>query len=308
MGTAGVPPPQTASGYGGLILGVAGVSVAAILIRLADTEPLTVAAYRMGIAALVVSAVGLAFARREFRRIKRGDIPWLLAGGMLLALHFAAFITSLNLTSVANSVLLVTTTPIFVAIGAHWGLRERVSRPMAAAVALSLAGGVVLAFGDLDGGSQLAGDLLAILGAVAAAGYLLIGRKVRGHVPLLPYITVLYATSAVLLLSGALAAGSPLTGLPASTYFWMVMVALVSQVIGHSALNWALAHMTATIVALSVRVEPVVATLLAIPVLNETPPWTVGPGGALVLVGVFLAVRAEQRTATHPLVDPTSHS
>jgi drug/metabolite transporter (DMT)-like permease len=102
-----------------------------------------------------------------------------------------------------------------------------------------------------------------------------------------------YTTAGVLLLSAALATHSPLTVLPATAYFWMAMVAVVSQVIGHSALNWALGHLTATTVSLAIRAEPVIATLLAIPVLGETPPWTAGLGGLLVMVGVYLAVRAE---------------
>jgi drug/metabolite transporter (DMT)-like permease len=301
MDSRSAQPQRITAAYSGLFIGVAGVSVAAILIRLADSDPLTVAAYRMGIATLAVSAVALARSPRLLSTVTRGDVPWLLAGGAFLALHFAAFITALDLTSVANSVFLVTTAPMFVAIGSHWGLHDRVSPVMAGAIALSLSGGVVLAVGDLSGGeSRVAGDLLAVLGALAAAGYMLVGRRLRGHIPLLPYITLVYATSAVLLLGGAIAAGSPMTGLPGSAYFWMAMVALISQGIGHSALNWSLAHMSATLVALSVRVEPVVATLLAVPVLGETPSWTVAPGGALVLLGAYMAVRAETGATLRP--------
>ena len=287
-------PHRKASTYGGLVIGVAGVSVAAILIRLADSPSLTVAAYRMGIAALVVAAIAFARYPHQIRLVRRADLPWLLAGGTFLALHFAAFITSLELTSVANSVLLVTTTPVFVAVASRWGFRDRLSRATVAAVIMSMAGGVVLAAGDWSvERSQITGDVLAVLGAVTSAGYFLVGRRVRASLPVAPYITVVYATAAVLLLGAALATHSPLTGLPATAYFWMAMLAIVSQVVGHSALNWSLGHLTATTVSLAIRAEPVIATLLAIPVLGETPPWTAGLGGLLVLAGVYLAVRAE---------------
>ena len=286
--------------YGGLALGVASVSVAAILIRLADTEPLTVAAYRMGIAALVVSTVTLATAPGQLRRLTTTDMPWLLLAGAFLAAHFAAFIASLDYTTVASSVLLVTVAPIFVALGSHWGLRERVGTTVALALLLSVAGGVVMAVGDWRGDEErLLGDGLALLGALAAAGYLLVGRRVRGRVPLLPYITVVYSTAAVLLVASALAGGSPLSGHPTDAYFWMLLLALIPQVVGHSALNWVLAHFSAIVVSLSIRVEPLVATGLAVVVLSEVPPWTVIPGGLLVLAGVYLAVGSRPGRALH---------
>ena len=109
----------------------------------------------------------------------------------------------------------------------------------------------------------------------------------------LPYVTVVYAVAAAVLLIGAMAAGQPLLGLPVEAYFWIGMSALVPQAIGHSLLNWSLAHVSATNVTLAVRAEPVIATLLAIPVLGEVPAWTVVPGGALVMLGVYLAIRSD---------------
>ena len=301
METPTPTPLRTVAPYGGLALGVASVSVAAILIRLADTEPLTVAAYRMGIAALVVSTFTLATAHGQLRRLTATDMPWLLLGGAFLAAHFAAFIASLEYTTVASSVLLVTVTPVFVVVGSQWGLRERIGTTVALAVLLSLMGGVVMAVGDWRGDdARLLGDGLALLGALAAAGYLLVGRRVRGRVPLLSYITVVYSTAAVLLVSSALAAGSPLSGHPFDAYAWMLLLALIPQVIGHSALNWALARFSATVVSLSIRVEPLVAIGLAVVVLSEVPPWTVIPGGLMVLAGVYLAVGSKQDSALHP--------
>ena len=289
-----MPPQLKASAYPGLFAGVAGVSAAAIFIRLADSPSLTVASYRMGIATIVVVAAALLTRPEQLRLVRASHLPWLLGSGAVLALHFWAFITSLEYTSVANSVFLVTTAPVAVAIGSHWGLRDRLSLTAVAAVVTSVAGGLILAMGDRgEGQAHVTGDLLAVLGAIAAAGYYLIGRRVRASLPLGPYVVIVYATASVLLVSGAVAAGSPFTGLPTEAYFWMAMVAVISQVIGHTMLNWALGYLTATTVSLSVRAEPVVATLLAIPILNETPPWTAGVGGLLILLGVYLAVRAD---------------
>ena len=285
--------------WGWIAVGVAAVSAAAIFIRLAEAEPLTVAAYRLSLGAALVAVPTLLRARSQLRALRRADMPLLVLSGFFLAAHFASWITSLSLTSVASSVLLVTTAPVFVALASHLWLRERVGRLTATAVAMTLAGGAVLAVGGGAGEERrLLGDGLALLGAVAVAGYILAGRRARVRIANLPYVTIVYAVAGAVLLAAAAGTGAPMLGLPAETYFWIVISALLPQAIGHTLLNWGLAHASATSVAMAVRVEPVVATLLAIVVLDEIPPWTVVPGGALVLAGVYLAIR--QGTALDP--------
>ena len=286
--------------WGWIAIGVASVSAAAIFIRLADTEPLTFAAYRLSLGAALVAVPTLLRARPQLRALRRADMPLLVLSGLFLAAHFVSWITSLSLTSVASSVLLVTTAPVFVALASHLWLRERVGWLTAAAVALTLAGGAVLAVGGGGGDERrLLGDGLALLGAVAVAGYIVAGRRARSRIANLPYVTVVYTVTAVVLLAAAVGTGAPMLGLPAETYFWIGLSALFPQAIGHSLLNWGLAHASATSIAMAVRAEPLIATLLAIVVLSETPPWTVVPGGALVLAGVYLAIR--QGTALDPL-------
>ena len=274
-------------------VGVMSVSLASIFIRLADAPPLTVAAYRMCIAAVVVGVTAAVAGRGGFAAVRRSDLPLLAGSGVFLAAHFALWITSLSHTSVASSVLLVTTTPVFVAVGAHFASPDKVGRLTALAVAVSMAGGLIIASGDwAEGERRLLGDGLALGGAVAVAGYLLVGRRARGHIPTLPYVTIVYAVAAVVLLAAAVGSGAPMLGLPVESYFWMAMAALLPQAVGHSLLNWALGYWDAVKVTLAVRAEPVLATLLAIPVLGEIPPWTALPGGALLLLGVYIAVRS----------------
>ena len=274
------------------------MSVAAIFIRLAGTEPLTFAAYRLSLGAALVAVPTLLRSRAGLRALRRADMPLLVLSGLFLAAHFVLWITSLSLTSVASSVLLVTTTPVFVALASHLWLRQRIGRLTAAAVALTLAGGAVLAAGGWAGEDRrLLGDGLALLAAVAVAGYILAGQRARVRIANLPYVTVVYTVTAVVLLVAAVGTGAPMLGLPAETYFWIAASALLPQAIGHTLLNWALGHASATSIAMAVRAEPVIATLLAIVVLGEMPPWTVVPGGTLVLAGVYLAIRSDQGTA-----------
>jgi drug/metabolite transporter (DMT)-like permease len=280
--------------YTWLAVGVASVSLGPITIKLADAEPLSVASLRMLFGTLLVALPTLLKARGELNALSRRDLGVLAIAGLFLAGHFAFWVTSLDMTSVASSVLLVTTTPVFVAIASRIWLREHIGKLTIAAIVLNMAGGAVLSFGDWDGdGRRLLGDTLALLGAVSIGGYLLVGRGVRRRMSNLPYVTVVYLVAAVVLLLGAVATGQPLLGLPTEAYFWIFMSAFVPQAIGHSLLNWSLAHVSATNVTLAVRAEPVVATLLAIPVLGEVPAWTVVPGGALVMLGVYLAIHVD---------------
>lgn len=280
--------------YAWLAVGVASVSAVAIFIRLADTDPITFSAYRMLMGGAIVAVPALLRARGEFSVLRRADLLLLSISGLLLATHFAVWTASLSLTSVASSVLLVTMSPIFVAVGSYVFLRERVGRLTMAAIVISLTGGAVLAFGDLDWSDRrLLGDALALSGALIVGMHMLIGRKARRNVGNLPYITVVYIVSAVALLAAALISGAPMLGLPSETYFWIFITALIPQAIGHSLLNWSLGHVSATNVSLAVRAEPIVATLVAIPVLGEMPAWTVLPGGALILLGVYLAIKGE---------------
>ena len=168
--------------------------------------------------------------------------------------------------------------------------------------------------GDASGGeSEIFGDLLAFAGAVAIVGYMLAGRRLRRHVPALSYNSAVYSVTAVVLLIAAILAGDPFTGYTSQTYLWLVMVALVPQVIGHSLLNWALAHVTATAVGIAVMAEPVIAIAAAVIILGEAPPLTSVLGGVLILSGIYVCyeIRAFQAltrpTPNLPAHGPRSH-
>lgn len=274
-----------------LAVGVLAVSSAAVLIRLADAPALVIASYRLGIASVLLSPLVL---RRPRRITSLGirELGWLVLSGGFLALHFGFWISSLHYTSVASSVVFVTSSPLMVALASWLLLRERISRREVAGITLGIVGGVVIALGDWRlGREELLGDLLALAGAVAVTGYLTIGRWARADKPVLAYVGVVYPTAAALLVGATAVSGASFTGYPASTYLWLVMVALIPQVVGHTSFNWVLRHVTATVVAITVMAEPVLASALAWVVLDEAPPVTSVIGGALILSGVYAALR-----------------
>ena len=281
--------------YLGLAIGVVAVSFAAIFIRLAEAPSLVIASYRLTIAAAIM--IGLAAGSwirngvQSVSGLTKRDLPLVLLSSASLSVHFWAWILSLEYTSVASSVVLVTTSPFLVAIASRAFFGEPIHKSTFAGIAVGVAGGVILAVGDAGGESEFFGDLLAFAGAVAIVGYMLAGRRLRRHVPALSYNSAVYSVTAVILLIAAILAGDPFTGYTSQTYLWLVMVALVPQVIGHSLLNWALAHVTATAVAIAVMAEPVIATAAAVIILGEAPPLTSVLGGVLILSGIYVAMR-----------------
>ena len=278
--------------YSVLATGVVAVSFAAVLIRLTDAPALVIATYRLGLASFVVLPVALARDAQGLRSLNVPQILWCLGSALALAVHFGAWIASLSYTSVASSVVLVTTSPLLVAVVSKLAYREQVTRPVTGGIALGIVGGVVLVLGDrVAGGQELYGDLLALIGAVGAGAYLLIGRGVRRRLSNLTYISLVYLGSALLLLAIAGSTGTSLAGLSGPTYGMLLLIALVPQLLGHSSLNWGLGHVSATMVAIAIMVEPIGATLLAWLFLGEAPPWTSVVGGVLVLSGVYLAFR-----------------
>lgn len=273
--------------------GILAVSSAAVLIRLADEAPASViAAYRMGIASVVLLPLAGLKHHSQLARLSVKQIVLMAASGGFLALHLGLWIASLQYTSVASSVLLVTSSPIFLVAGSWVFLRERALPREVLGIAVGVAGGVIVTASDLSlGGEALLGNGLAVAGALSVAAYLLIGRKIRAETPALTYVGIVYPVAAVLLLAAAIGSGATFNGYAASTYLWLALVALVPQVIGHTSLNWSLGHIKATGVAIAVMAEPVGASLLAWLVLQETPSAPTIAGGFLILTGVFLALQ-----------------
>jgi len=222
-----------------------------------------------------------------------------LLSGMALAVHFAAWIRSLELTTVAISVVLVATSPFFVAAGARLFLHTRISKRFILGLAIAFVGTVFIAYRDFFAGDEsFAGDLLAVLGAVGGAGYILCGRILRARLDNFSYISLAYTIAAIVLLLLVAALRLPMTGYSAETYGLFLLIALVPQLIGHSSFNWVLRYLSAPAVAILLLGEPVLASILAFILLHEEPAALQIAGSVLVLVGVLLATQAESRVVT----------
>lgn len=285
--------PELVKSYNALAAGMVAISFGAVLVRLAEAPAPLVAALRMLFASLILVPFALASRklRSELAALSRRDASLLLLSGVFLALHFVLWISSLSFTGVTSSVVLVTTNPLFVALYAVVVLRERVARSFWLGLALAFVGGAVIGGGNVvGGGGRWRGDLLALGGAMAIAGYFLVGSRLRRRLSLLGYVFPVYTCAAVILLGAALAARVPFSGFGWRSYVYCFLLALVCQLLGHSFFNYALKHMAATAVTFAVLGEPVGASLLAFLILHEPPTATEALGGASILAGIFLVL------------------
>jgi drug/metabolite transporter (DMT)-like permease len=294
------PPPRFPPGLA-LVTGVLAVSTGAIFVRLSEAHPLVTAAWRVGLATLFIAPFAWWRARAELRALTRADLALAMLSGVFLALHFATWIASLSHTSVANSVVLVNTNPVWVALLTPWLTRDRVSRRAWLGVLVSVAGAGVIGWGTIAGGSRAwLGDGLALAGGLAAAGYLLLGRRLRERLSLLAYITVCYSSAAVVLWVAVLTAGLPCTGFPLPTWGALLGMAVISQCLGHSSYNWALKHFGASVIAVSLLGEPVLSSLAAWWLFGEVLNGTQAIGAAFILTGIYLSATVGRPRASLP--------
>ena len=287
------------------------VSFAAILIRLCDAPTAIIAACRLTFATLILLPL---FMRVRGQGAARGrgaltsrQVALCSLAGLFLALHFLFWIESLKLTSVASSVMLVTTSPVFAAVFAWLALKEAVGRKTLLAILLCLAGSLIISRGAVDfGPGAIKGNVFAILGAAAFGAQFVIARSLRRTMAITEYAFLAYSAAAIILIGWALASGHSFTGFDRINYLWFFLLALGPQVFGHTSLSWALRYLPASKVAVSVLGEPVGAALLAWAFFGEVPGYTLFAGGALILYGVYLAITEKAPDRLAPAQSPPS--
>ena len=281
-----------------IILGILAVSFAAIFIRIADEAPaLIIAAYRLSIASLIMTPYAYGRVRKQWSNYTPNTLRWNLLSGVFLALHFATWIASLKYTSVASSVVLVTTNPLWVSILGWIFLNEKPRALVWTGILLSFGGTIVMTWGSLmQSESHFIGNMLALAGAFFASLYFLTGRQLRQTISATVYSYVTYGIAAILLVLMALVAGLPWTGYSITTYSMFLLLAVVPQIIGHTSFNYALRYVPAVIVAIAILGEPIGSSALAWILLGEPVTLTTVIGGILILCGVFLAVYTRERS------------
>lgn len=293
--------PSTGLLVGAVAASILAVSTAATLFRLSEAGPMAKAFHRLFFASLLLLAWGLVARREAFRTIRRADALPIVAAGLLLAAHFATWVASLDFTTVAASLLLVTSHPLLVSLASHVrGERLAPTGWIGLLIALFGAGIIFL----VDSGAQSGagpphpnpalGNALAFAGAVAIAGYLLLARRIRQRVDLVPYAAATYGVAAVGLFVAMLAFREPVVGYSTWDYGIFLALAVVPMIGGHTILNWAIRWVPAPVVSATVLGEPVAGTAIAFVVLREVPGAGVFVGGLLVLTGIALVAQGQR--------------
>jgi drug/metabolite transporter (DMT)-like permease len=302
----------------GIVFGLLVVSTASIAIRYAQAHAssLTIATWRLGLASLLLAPLLFLRERPALARITRRELILAMASGAFLAIHFITWIASLEHTTVASAVVLVSTVPLFVALLSPLALREYPAPAVWAGLALALVGTLGTALLDtcespqglrcpplqsLARGEALLGDGLALAGALAGTGYFMIGRRLRQRLSLLSYIGLTYSAAAAVLLLSAILTGQRLFGFAPIAYIYLVFLAVGPQLLGHSSYNWALRYLPAAFLALTLLGEPVGSTILAYLFLKEQPSVLKLAAMAVILAGIAAAslAPAVQRPPRH---------
>ncbi len=291
--------------YWVLAAGMISFSFSPILIRFAGGEVggeapgLTVAVWRTMMAAVVLAPFAWVRARAEIKAFDRREWYMILSAGILLGMHFVLWIESLYHTTVAAASVLVTTSPVFLAVLGYIFLKERLSKPINGAILLAVAGAATIGAGDMlggDGAGTLFGNGLALTGSLFFSVYLLVGRVVRRKRSWLAYVFPLYTVAAATTLVIALLLNTPLWGFPPLFYVLCAGLALGPQVMGHGAFNYGIRYFSVALIGLMGLIEPVGASLLAYVIFDELPSAVAMAGMLVVLVAISFVVLYYKRT------------
>jgi drug/metabolite transporter (DMT)-like permease len=293
--------------FGGVLL----VASASIMIRQAQqlgvSSPM-IAVGRVGLAALILLPIALLRVWPELRGLRRRDVLLGICSGVFLALHFSAWIKSLEYTSVASSSALVATNPLWIALASVLLFRQRPSALTWLGVLTTIAGSVLIAISDSGGagGSQaLLGDALALLGALAVSSYFLVGSRLQRRLSTLAYVWLVYSSAAIILVLIALGTGAwrfdqAGPGYAPMAYLLLLGLAVGPQLLGHTAFNWSLRHLSATFVAIAILGEPLGAALLALVLFGQVFQPIQLLGFVVLLTGIAVAARGERDTGVVP--------
>jgi drug/metabolite transporter (DMT)-like permease len=294
------------SDVGWLGVGVAAVSTSAPLIREADAPALAVAAWRNLLAAAVLAGVvgAVAANRRAAARMDRRERRLVAFAGLLLAGHFATWVPSVERTTVASSVALVATQPVWAALLAR-ARGERVGPASWWGIAVAFTGVLLLTGVDVSvDADTIVGDGLALAGGMLAAGYVTVGAAARRTVPNVVYTLGCYGLAGIATGALALGSGEALTGFDGRTWGLLVAITVGPQLLGHSVFNRVLPSVGPTVVSVAVLLEVAGASVLAWWWFGEVPPAAAVPAGVLLLAGVVLVASDQSDSASSEVVVP----
>lgn len=279
-----------------ILAGTFFTSVSSIIIRFSESPSLVIAAYRMLFTSIMLFFPVYIKYRSEFKSLNKNDCLLCLISGIFLALHFASWIQSIQMTTISNSTILVSCSPIFVAAINYFLLKERITGKMIVGIGMSLIGTVIIGIGSSQGNgtAMMLGNVLAFMGAVFVAGYLVIGGIVRKTVSAGVYVLIVYSVSAIALFFMCFASGTPVYPYPLKEFALFFLLAFFSSILGHTVYNYLMKYYSSTLISITTLMEPVFASLMAVLIFKEIPSAYTVLGGIIIIGGIYLGTYLSQ--------------
>ncbi|WP_458415359.1 DMT family transporter [Schinkia sp. CFF1] len=280
---------QKTKTYLALLIGALAVSTSAILVKLSSAPAAMIATYRLLFAVLLMTPFFSINYLKELRQIEKKDWLYSIVAGIFLAFHFIFWFESLNYTSVASSVVLVTLQPIFAFVGTYFFYKEKLSLGAFGSGILAIIGSFIISWGDFKvSGMALWGDFLAVIAAIMVTAYFLFGQTVRKRLSLFTYTFVVYLISSITLMIYDLFLGYSFFSYSKQDWLVFLLLAIVPTLLGHSLFNWAIKWLSTSIISMTILFEPIGASILAYFILDEVPTASQWLGGLILLGGLFL--------------------
>ncbi|MGD9569993.1 MAG: DMT family transporter [Sedimentibacter sp.] len=272
-----------------ILVGTFFTSLSSIIIRFSEAPSLVISAYRMLFTTLMLLIPVMLKNRSEFKKITKKEIILCTTSGIFLALHFAAWISSIKMTTVANSTILVSCSPIFVALANYFISKEKLGRKMAVGISMSLAGTFIIAMGSSKdtASNMMLGNILAFLGAIFVAGYLVIGGIARKTLSAGIYVFLVYSVSTIVLFAMCIVSGTPVYPYAPREFVLFAAMAFFCSILGHTVYNYMVKYVSSTMISVSTLVEPIFASILALLIFKEIPSIYTLVGGMIIITGIF---------------------
>lgn len=264
-------------------------SLSSIIIRFSEAPALVISAYRMLFTSLMLLIPVLIYNRNEFKNISKKEYILCTVSGIFLALHFASWISSIKMTTIANSTILVSCSPIFVALANYIITKEKLNKKMFAGILMSLTGTIIIALGSsgATANNVMLGNLLAFLGAVFVAVYLVIGGIVRKNLNALVYVFIVYTVSTIVLFIMCITSKTPIYPYALKEFMLFIALAFFCSILGHTVYNYMVKYVSSTLISVSTLSEPVFASTLAMLIFKEIPSFYTLIGGIIIITGIF---------------------
>ena len=283
-----------------ILLGTFFTSLSSIIIRFSEAPALIIAAYRMLFASMMLFFPVFMHSRSEFKILRKNNYIMCIISGVFLALHFASWIQSIQMTTIANSTILVSCSPIFVAAINYFLLKEKITMKMVSGIAMSFLGTLIIGMGSSQGvkSSMMVGNILAFMGAVFVAGYLIIGGVARKSISAGPYVFIVYSVSAIVLFVMCFITGTPVYPYPIKEYLLFFLLSFFSSILGHTVYNYLMKYFSSTLISVSTLSEPIFASFMAILVFKEIPSLYTIIGGIIILAGIYYYIITQNTAMT----------